>query len=212
MLPMKLQHSLALFLAGGSLFMAGQSGSQAVTVSIDPTSQNVGLGGVSLVDVKVGGLVNGAPPTLAGFDFTLLYNDAILNATGVSFGTGLGAAIIDTNAFLDLTTPGVFALQFTLEDYAALELAQGDSFTLFTIAFDAIGLGTSSITQDIPGSLSDPDAVEIPFQFSEGSVTVRPTGPPPNGDVPEPSTVVSVVAFGGLLTRFAWLRTRSARS
>ncbi len=214
---MNLKPYFAPVLALGTLALAVQTASAAV-VSLSPAAQNVTLGSSTTVDVRISDLVPGGAPTLTGFNFQLLYNPAVLLATGVTFGPGMDLGVNGSVNSSDVSfVPGIFSFEFSLEDFGALEAFQSlpgnIPLTLFSIDFDAVGLGTSSILEDpqASNSLSDENAENIPYSYEAASITVIPTGGPP-GEVPEASTTVAALALGGLVGRFAWRRAKAVRS
>ncbi len=99
------------------------------------------------VDVVISGLGAGAPPSVGAFDFDVSFNPGILSPTGVSFGPFLG----NPDLFEALTS---FALTPVLVDFAEVSLLlpaeldalQQATFTLATLSFDTLALGTSPLT------------------------------------------------------------------
>ncbi len=142
-------------------------------------------------------MAGGGDPSLGTFDLDVLYDPSVLTATGVTFGGDLGDGIFTSLQDLDLSGAGVvdFSELSFLLDFSS----QPASFTLGTLAFDTIGLGTSALTfsqallGDALGSVYEKVALEM------GQVTIEDRGMPP---VPEPSTMV---LFGtGLAALAAW--------
>ncbi|HEV8500315.1 MAG TPA: cohesin domain-containing protein [Casimicrobiaceae bacterium] len=130
---------LALVLSAWSLHVS------ASRIELDPTVTNIAAGNIFAVDVVVSGF-NAPSPSLAlsDFDLDVSYDPLLLNAVGVSFGTGLGAPP-DISGF-DLASAGIvdlFAISFA--DYATLRGFQGDKFTLATLTFRALAPGTDSL-------------------------------------------------------------------
>lgn len=130
---------LALVLSAWSLHVS------ANRIEFDPAVTNTTAGNIFAVDVVVSGFTALTPPlALSDFDLDVSYDPLLLNAVGVSFGTGLGAPP-DISGF-DLTSAGIvdlFAISFA--DYATLGGFQGDKFTLATLTFRAVAPGTDSL-------------------------------------------------------------------
>jgi hypothetical protein len=117
----------------------------ATRIDLSPPLTNTTAGNSFSVGVVISGLNGPAPPlALTDFDLDISYNPSLLNALGVSFGTGLGNPP-DIFGF-DLSSVGIvdlFAVSFA--NYATLRGLQGDSFTLATLIFRALAPGTDSL-------------------------------------------------------------------
>lgn len=215
---MNLKPSVARVLALGALVLATDNAVAAAVVSLSPSAQTVTLGSSTTVAVQVSGLSPNAAPTLMAFNFSLVYNPAVLNATGVTFGDGFDLGLNGSVQIKDISFPGnVHAFEVSLEDSGPLEAFQSlpanIPLTLFTIEFETIGLGTSDIIEHaLAGNgLDDSNLDDISYSFETASITVIPTGAPPN-EVPEASTTVAALALCGGVGRFAWRRARATRS
>lgn len=192
------------------------SNSQAVSLGFVPSTQTKNLGDLLSVDVVVSGLngVGAAPQVVSAFDLDVTYNSAILGNASVDFSPlegKLGASLLDdywSGASLSDGRIDFWALSF-LSDLDLNEL-QGDSVTLATLNFKAIGLGTSSLTFD---ALTDPgidvkglNATKLDLIVTDGSVTVIDGGGP--SAVPEPGTIL--LLGGGLAGLAFWRKRKSA--
>ena len=117
----------------------------ATRIDLSPPLTNATAGNAFSVGVVISGLNGPAPPlALTDFDLDISYNPSLLNALGVSFGTGLGNPP-DISGF-NLSSVGIvdlFAVSFA--NYATLRGLQGDSFTLATLTFRALAPGTDSL-------------------------------------------------------------------
>jgi hypothetical protein len=117
----------------------------ATRIDLSPLLTNTTAGNSFSVGVVISDLNGPAPPlALTDFDLDISYNPSLLNALGVSFGTGLGNPP-DISGF-DLSSVGIvdlFAVSFA--NYATLRGLQGDSFTLATLTFRALAPGTDSL-------------------------------------------------------------------
>ncbi len=154
-------------LVGGVLL--GPSLAGAVSVTFNPVSQTVEQDETVLVDVVVSDLVAGSAPSVSSFDFEVAYDPSVLTATGVTFGGALGDGFLTSFQGVDLTGAGLvdFAELSFLSDFSS----QLDSFTLATLAFDAVASGTSafSFTQSL---LGDAFGGDLNHTSGTGSVTV----------------------------------------
>jgi len=187
---------LVLALAIVSLFFY-TSNSNAITIGFDPVTQDVTLGDQALIDLFILlDLGDGIASSLGVFDLDISYNSDILAFDSLTFGDpvlgdqldlwGLGS-LTSTNSSITGTV-NLFELSrdhsFDLEDF------QADSFTLATLTFDTLAVGTSFL--DIfTNSLSDAWGDPLIATTESGSINVT------SAPVPEPGTLVLLVS--GLL-------------
>ena len=149
--------------AAGTVTITSPS-TDGTRVYIDPAEQTVNLGDSVSVSVNIENVTN-----LAGFQFDIHYNPAILSSASVledEFLSGGGGTFC-----LEET---VDAAAGTITDIACARTDQGGvsgSGTLITITFAAIGAGESYIRiQNI--RLPDPNGAQISATTTDGSVTV----------------------------------------
>ena len=153
---------------------------RAFSISLQPSSQTIGVGGNTTLDVVVSGLGDHTSPSLGAFVFWFTYDNSILLANSVSFGSylDLGSFVPPSQDF-DLTSPGLIYLSETsLESSADLNAAQPSSFTLATIGFQGWAAGASAIELDLASSsLSDEFGTSsLPFDFTGANITVPDGG------------------------------------
>lgn len=175
-----------LILLATFLFLSWVGTAGAVTLSIDPAFQNVGVGGTASVNLNISGLGSDNDNTLGGFILDVGFDNSILAFDSAVFGPTLDLYTdpsdpIYNNYSVDQFSPDTVSLYWvTFLDTADLIANQLDSFVLATLKFTGIGLGTSSLTFDYI-DLSNGDGTGSIFaDGTAGSVTVAP--------VPEPST------------------------
>ena len=166
----------------GSMYLGPSS---ATVLHFSPSTNIVNVGDTFDVDIVISDLyaADSSREIVSAFDLDVLYDPAVINATGVAFGSSLG-----DESFLDVYNDAIFSsgrIDFAalslLSNTQLLGLQPNDSFTLATLSFDAIGLGISSLTFDpveFPGVDVKGYNVFIPFDLStstgQGSVTVVP--------------------------------------
>jgi hypothetical protein len=126
------------------------------------------------VDLVISGLGNLSPPSLAGFDFDLSYNPAILSAVSLTFGNFLDLGTLGSLQFSDLSTAGIIHLdEVSFESSTDLNATQPDTFTLATLNFTGLAPGLSSI-DFTSASLSDEQGQSlIGFSTTSGSIEVK---------------------------------------
>ncbi len=191
-----LQLAAAASIAACTLPVASDEAA-AVALGFTPVDSITTPGGTVLVDVVVRGLEDAEPDQIvAAFDLDVAFDPAVVTATDVLFGTGLGAPGSPTEVFedFDLSTPGIvdFAALSLLPD-AVLDGMQGDQVTLATLVFQAS-------TEEWQTSLTFvPDSVfGIDVKGAENELLVfEPVGSGSIRVVPEPGTFLLLA--GGLV-------------
>lgn len=186
---------------------------QAVLISFDPVTSTVFEGGTVDVGIRVSGLEDGQDEIVSAFDLDVLFDAAIVMATGFTFGAELGS---DLDSFFDhvfdnnVATGGLADLwQVSLLSSELLAATQGASVLLGQLHFAAVGVGQSSLAfgedplfgRNVVGR--DPFS-SLPVTAALGAVTVlaRPV------NVPEPATLA--LLGPALLALFAARRRRGA--
>ena len=164
--------------------LAGQAWGN-IELSLEPSSQTVGLG--SLVDVGIrasGG--GGSAPSLIQFDLNVWFDPAILDFTSATFGDPfLGDQLDlgdpdDNPMSIDVSVGGLVRVSEFSWDSAALNSSQAGTFILASLSFEAVGLGTSPlemVTNTMYGVLYDSQFGDSLVELSAsdtGSVTVIP--------------------------------------
>lgn len=139
---------LSLFLGLLCLTLTAFSGparAQA-TLEVVPSNTSPGPGESLTVDVVISGLGNLAPPSLGAFDLVLTFDPAVLAHTGTTVGTALGDEAA-AEALVGIV-PGagdVNVFEVSLLSPAQLSGSQPDGFTLFTVSFDAVASGSTTL-------------------------------------------------------------------
>lgn len=182
--------------------------SQAITIGFNPITQDVMLGDQAFVDLYISGLGDGyfnngntngyvndgnfngyyyTAPSLSAFDLDIRYDPAILSMNNVTFGDpvlgdqldiwGLGGNPVGAS---NIAIPGVENIyEVSLDLPQDLVDYQADSFTLATLTFDTLALGTSALDMGI-NELGDEWGNPLTATVDRGSVNV----------IPEPATLL----------------------
>lgn len=169
--------------------------SHAITIGFDPISQTVPVGSPVTVDLFISGLGDGTAPSLGTFDLVISFDPMILNFSAVIFGPYLGDPL-SGEAYTDFLDSGtgvlnVFELSYLDENSASgpfymppyLEEMQRGSFSLASLTFDTLALGTSPLNLSII-ALGDAWGGSLSAEIQNGSVSA----------VPEPATILLIAS------------------
>ena len=146
-----------------------------VSLCLDPPAQDVKLGHLASVTVEISGLEDMAAPSLGAYDLNLGFDSAVLSFNSIVFGdqlalTGPGSS----STGIDFSTPGlVNVFEVSLESIGDLNTMQEASFDLFTLTFDTLALGLSSLDLSII-NLADADGGMLVGTGCCGSINVIP--------------------------------------
>jgi hypothetical protein len=180
----------------------------ANTITVLPSSQNVGLGNQASVSLTIAGLGNGTAPSVGAYDIDVMFDPTVLSFNSAIFGNQLDILGLGD---LQFVTPGagdVDLFELSLDSASDLNNLQAASFILATLTFDTIGTGTSPITLTL-NALGDADGKALAADLVNGSVTVSQQGGP--SPVPEPSSLVLIVGAAPLLIGLYHRRKRSLK-
>jgi hypothetical protein len=172
-----------LLLVGLGVLLTSPESARAISLFIEPASQQVGVGETASVDLRISGLGSSGPPSLGAFLVELVFDNAVLSFDSVTYGGFLGDPSNSSETDIVTTVgPGSVSLdEFSFLSGSALDALQGSSFVLATITL----LGTQpGISQFWFGVVDLSDAAfpasTLVTTLESGSVIV----------VPEPASLV----------------------
>jgi hypothetical protein len=177
-----------------------------IALSITPLTQGVNVASVPTVAIQIAGLAD--PPSLGTFDLYISFSPIVLSLNNVLFGDpGLGDQLDPTGLgntinFFTPSVGGVELFELSLDTSGDLNSLQASSFTLATVAFNAISAGTSPVNLTV-SVLGDADGNSLSANINNGSITVG------SNSVPEPSTLIFISGALPLLLLSPRLTTRA---
>ena len=169
----------------------------APIVSISPSSSSALVGNSLSVDIAIDGISD-----LYAFQFDLAFDPAVLRADDVLEGAflGGGGTTFFISGFID-NTLGI--VSFTANSLIGAVPGVTGNGPLATLAFTALGIGTSAVTISNLVLLDSSLADIVDFSTNDGDVTVRRPD-----QAPEPAAF-SFIAIGALLF-YSWNRAKAA--
>ena len=192
-----------LGLLGSALLALVALPSRAITIAVHPSTQTVAMGSSLEVSLVVSDLGDGVAPSLSSFDLDVTFDGGVLDFVGATFGDPVLGDQLDLGGFGSASgaTPGpgvvdLFEISLDLPD--DLDDLQAGSFALATLAFDAVGLGTSALGISIR-VLGDAAGDPLTAEAAGGSVT----------SVPEPAPLLLVLS--GMVALGRWRGGRGRR-
>jgi len=174
----------------------------AVSLNFVPSQQTVDVGQPVSVDLVISGLGSGVPPSIGSFDLDVSFNPGVLTPTGVLFGTFLGDPVLG-EALTDASFLGgvVDLAGVSLLTSSELDLLQPDSFSLATLFFETISLGSSGL-EFSQALVDDTFGQKLDLTVGSGGVNV----------VPEPGTfILALCGLMGIVFRAKSKRKDSTR-
>jgi hypothetical protein len=215
-----MKKNFVLGLAVGLLSILNVDAAQAVSLRFTPESQTVNLGD-NAVKVKVEIFELAVPGQydndLGGYNFRFEFDPNILRFAKVDFGDQLSNSLfpsIKDVQPLSSSLIDIFEVSLLTPD-ELIDLPQANNFTLATLTFNAIGLGTSDLRfQTFPLYLADANGIDLSDgngntlipTLSDASVTVIQQVT----TVPEPSNML--VSMGALTTLFVMQQLKKKKS
>jgi len=161
----------------------------AIIISLNPTTQTATAGTSLDLALVISGLGSGAAPSIGTFDLNVGFNSSILGFSSAVFGDpslgdqldlfGLGSLSIAT---LGAESVNLFELSF--DAATDLNALQADSFTLATLSFNALSVGTSPLVITL-NALGNANGDSITTDLVDGSISVNASDV--HRSVPEPA-------------------------
>ena len=135
-----------------ALSMSFALNSQALTIDLSPSAQELQLGDNLTLDVKVSDLADATAPSLGVYDLNLLFDATRVSISNIIWGDAVKGNQLDLNGFSslqmsDANNPGILNLfELSLDDVWSLNNLQAGSFSLFSVIFSTIAAGPAEFT------------------------------------------------------------------
>ncbi len=150
----------------------------AITLSFDPISAEITQGSGVEVNLVISGLGTGTAPSLGTFDLDVDYDSSLLGVSNVLFADQLDLFGLGSITEWTSSIGSVNLSELSLELPSDLNLLQLDSFTLATLSFDTLGVGSSLLSYsnvilgdaDLPVAIS-PRTGEVILLQMDGHLT-----------------------------------------
>lgn len=191
----------------GAAFWLGSHGASAIEIFVDPATQVVNVGDTVTVDVNIRGLGVGSAPSVGFYDLDIGFDTSLLSfddtdPTAVVFGTELDPFGFGVNPRGVAGTGPVNVFELSLDFPADLNALQADSFTMFSLTFEAHAVGTSAVTLGL-FALSDAVGSPLVSGLLDGEIVIEALTAAPE---PAPIALLAV----GLLALTIARRRRAA--
>jgi hypothetical protein len=180
-----MRKTLLLFMVAVMLAIFSVATADAVTVGLDPASQDVYVGNDVNVDAVISGLGDHAPPSLSAYDVDVTYDSSLLGLNSIDFGTNLMVMMPFSATGTSETPPGsINVYEISFDSANDLNTYQDPEFSLFTMNFLSLDEGESTLSLSV-NALGDEWGLPLPYELVNGSVIVSSSYP-----VPEPATLL----------------------
>lgn len=129
------------------IFISGQGA--AVTLSLEPTAQDIIVGSTTTVDLTISELGDGLAPSLGAFLVEIFFDDSVLSFGSVVYGVSLGDPdpfALETDI---LTTTGVGSVSLDEASFLLdfeLDALPADAIILATLTFTGVVAATSTLS------------------------------------------------------------------
>lgn len=166
-----------------------------VTLSLDPSSQDIGVGDTVTVDLNISGLGGFVPPSLGAFLVEVTFDNSVLTFDSADYGPMLGNPVdlFETDILTTVAAGSVSLDEFSFLFDFELDALQPESFTLVTLAFTGLTQGTSALGF---GAIDLSDAVGFMIVdpiLEASSITVKASS------IPEPTMLLLFLSgLGGI--------------
>lgn len=181
----------------------------AISITLAPSTQDIGVGGSFALSVSVTGLGNHTAPSLGAFDLEVNFDSTLAQFSSISFGDpSLGDLLAPVTpsingSLLNITGDSLNVYSVSLDGSADLAGVQPNQFTLATLHFTALALGHGGFSL-ANVLLGDADGGALSLDGTQGAnINIVPQAVPDGG-----AGWVGILSLGILTLGHRHLRAR----
>jgi hypothetical protein len=147
-------------------------------VSIVPSDTTIAIGELTDFDVIISGLGNRQAPSLSTFDLDVMFDPTILGFSSFRFGDAVLGDQLDLLDQGTISSSGISVagqvnlFELTLDPAAILDAMQAQAFSLGTLTFIGLSVGTTPLTISI-NALGDAIGDPLSAMFQNATVSVE---------------------------------------
>lgn len=190
-----------------SLVLLFSVDASAISIDLIPNHTNIAVGDQLALQVKISNLSDSNAPSLGVYDLDLNFNNNLFSFSHLIWGDNVIGNQLDLSgsgsAQTSTVNSGIINLfELSFDDIDSLNNLQAGEFTLFTLLFDAIAIGSGnfSIGNNIFGDAVG-DLLTID-RFSDAQINISSV------PVPEPSSLLLLLGMLAVIL----LRVRTSQS
>ncbi len=181
------------------LGLSASLNSNALTIDLVPSTTHINSGDSVQIDAKISGLKSINASSLGAYDVNIGFDANRFAFNSLTWGDSLKGNQLDINHFgtlqmLDSSASGLLNIfELSFDSATDLENLQEDSFTLFSLIFSGVSIGTGAFTLDI-NAIGDAYGNNLSANINNTNVIIN------SASVPEPMTlmlfVIGLLALG----------------
>ncbi len=179
----------------------------AISIDLVADQASVNTGNLVSVAVNISGLNNTSAPSLGVYDLDITFDNNLFLLDNLVWGDSSKGNQLDLTGFgsvqsSNLSTGLINLFELSVDDIASLNNGQAGEFTLFTLVFNAIAIGSGNFSLGA-NLLGDAEGEYLSLNtINNTQVTVT------NVTVPEPSSWLLMLGLVAVVV----LRSRMAQS
>lgn len=179
----------------------------AISIDLVADQASVNTGNLVSVAVNISGLNNTSAPSLGVYDLDITFDNNLFLLDNLVWGDSSKGNQLDLTGFgsvqsSNLSTGLINLFELSVDDIASLNNGQAGAFTLFTLVFNAIAIGSGNFSLGA-NLLGDAEGEYLSLNtINNTQVTVT------NVTVPEPSSWLLMLGLVAVVV----LRSRMAQS
>ncbi len=148
----------------------------AISIDLMADHSSIATGGTVAVQAKISGLNDSGAPSLGVYDLDFNFDSSLFSFKNLIWGDSDKGNQLDLNGFgslqsSNISTGSINLFELSFDGADSLNAWQAGEFTLFTLVFDAIAIGTGNFSLNIH-DLGDADANALTASVGNTQVVV----------------------------------------